>query len=29
VSVFCASFGWLDFDPTNNLMPAGDHVTIP
>jgi len=28
VSVFCASFGWLDFDPTNNVMPAGDHVTI-
>ncbi len=28
VSVFCGSFGWLDFDPTNNLMPAGDHVTI-
>jgi len=28
VSVFCGNFGWLDFDPTNNLMPAVDHVTI-
>ncbi len=28
VSVFSGSFGWLDFDPTNDLMPAGDHVTI-
>ncbi len=28
VSVFCAGFGWLEFDPTNNVMPAGDHVTI-
>ena len=28
VSVFCAGFGWLDFDPTNDVMPAGDHVTI-
>jgi transglutaminase-like putative cysteine protease len=27
-SVFCAGFGWLDFDPTNDVMPAGNHVTI-
>ncbi len=27
-SVFCAGFGWLDFDPTNNVMPNGGHVTI-
>src|SRR5271166_5701252 len=27
-SVFCPGFGWLDFDPTNDLMPAGEHVTI-
>jgi transglutaminase-like putative cysteine protease len=27
-SVFCPGFGWLDFDPTNNLMPTGEHVTI-
>jgi transglutaminase-like putative cysteine protease len=28
VSVFCPSFGWLDFDPTNDLMPRGQHVTL-
>ena len=28
VSVFCPGFGWLDFDPTNNVMPSGSHVTI-
>jgi transglutaminase-like putative cysteine protease len=28
VSVFCQGFGWLDFDPTNDLMPCGEHVTI-
>ena len=28
VSVFCPSLGWLDFDPTNNLMPRGQHVTL-
>ncbi len=28
VSVFCQGFGWLDFDPTNDVMPSGDHVTI-
>jgi transglutaminase-like putative cysteine protease len=28
VSVFCPGFGWLDFDPTNDVMPAARHVTI-
>jgi len=28
VSVFCPGFGWLDFDPTNDAMPSGEHVTI-
>jgi transglutaminase-like putative cysteine protease len=28
VSAFCPGFGWFDFDPTNNVMPHGDHVTI-
>ncbi len=27
-SVFCPGFGWLDFDPTNDVMPSGGHVTI-
>jgi len=28
VSVWCPMFGWLDFDPTNNVMPQGEHVTL-
>jgi len=27
-SVFCPELGWVDFDPTNNLMPETDHVTL-
>jgi len=27
-SVFCPSTGWLDFDPTNNLLPAEEHITV-
>jgi transglutaminase-like putative cysteine protease len=27
-SVFCPGFGWLDFDPTNDLMPQQNHLTI-
>lgn len=27
-SLFCGGFGWLDFDPTNNVTPNGGHVTI-
>jgi transglutaminase-like putative cysteine protease len=28
VSAWCPVFGWQDFDPTNNVMPHGDHVTL-
>jgi transglutaminase-like putative cysteine protease len=28
VSVFFPGTGWLDFDPTNDLMPAESHVTL-
>jgi transglutaminase-like putative cysteine protease len=28
VSVWCPVFGWQDFDPTNNVMPQGDHLTL-
>lgn len=28
VSVWCPLQGWIDFDPTNNLRPALDHVTL-
>ena len=27
-SVFCPGFGWLDFDPTNDTIPHGEHVTL-
>jgi transglutaminase-like putative cysteine protease len=27
-ALFCPEFGWLDFDPTNDVMPAGNHVTV-
>jgi transglutaminase-like putative cysteine protease len=28
VSSYCPGFGWLDLDPTNNLVPSSGHVTI-
>lgn len=28
VSVFCPPLGWVDIDPTNNLIPGPDHVTL-
>jgi transglutaminase-like putative cysteine protease len=28
VSAWCPVFGWQDFDPTNNVMPQGDHFTV-
>jgi len=27
-AVFCPDVGWVDFDPTNNLMPAEEHITV-
>jgi len=27
-AVFCPGAGWVDFDPTNNLMPAEEHITV-
>jgi transglutaminase-like putative cysteine protease len=27
-SAFCPSVGWVDFDPTNNLMPSDEHITV-
>jgi len=27
-SVFCPRVGWVDFDPTNNLMPSAEHITV-
>jgi transglutaminase-like putative cysteine protease len=28
VSVYCPGTGWLDVDPTNNLIPSDGHVTL-
>ena len=28
LSVFCPEFGWIDVDPTNNLIPQQRHVTV-
>jgi transglutaminase-like putative cysteine protease len=28
VSVFCPQSGWVDFDPTNNLLPDLEHITV-
>jgi transglutaminase-like putative cysteine protease len=27
-SVWCPEFGWVDFDPTNNLRPKDEHITL-
>ena len=28
IAVWCPHNGWVDFDPTNNVQPALDHVTL-
>jgi transglutaminase-like putative cysteine protease len=28
VSVFVPNIGWLDFDPTNNVIPSTNHITL-
>ncbi len=28
LSVWCPELGWIDFDPTNNLIPNLEHVTV-
>lgn len=27
-SIFLPGFGWVDFDPTNNLLPSEQHITL-
>lgn len=27
-AVYCPRIGWVDFDPTNNLMPGEEHITV-
>jgi transglutaminase-like putative cysteine protease len=28
VSVFCGDLGWVDYDPTNDVMPSDSHITL-
>jgi transglutaminase-like putative cysteine protease len=28
ISVYCPDLGWVDLDPTNNLMPDTEHITV-
>jgi transglutaminase-like putative cysteine protease len=28
VSVFCPRQGWIDFDPTNDMIPVAEHITV-
>mgnify|MGYP002131144396 FL=1 len=28
VSLYCPRHGWVDFDPTNNLLPNLEHITL-
>ena len=28
LSVFCGELGWMDLDPTNNVIPGTDHITV-
>ena len=28
ISVFCPGYGWVDFDPTNNLIPDAEHISV-
>lgn len=28
ISLYCDGLGWIDVDPTNNLMPSLEHITV-
>lgn len=28
VSVYCPEYGWIDADPTNNVLPSDRHITV-
>ena len=28
LSVYCPGFGWVDVDPTNNVLPSDRHITV-
>ena len=27
-AIYCHGVGWVDFDPTNNVQPADEHITV-
>lgn len=28
LSVYCGELGWIELDPTNNVIPSADHITL-
>ena len=28
ISAYCPTVGWVDFDPTNNVIPSIEHITV-
>ncbi len=28
ISLYCGELGWIDFDPTNSVIPGTDHITL-
>ena len=28
IAVYCGTLGWVDFDPTNNVIPSTHHITV-
>jgi transglutaminase-like putative cysteine protease len=28
LSIYCGTLGWIDLDPTNNLLPTSDHIVV-
>ncbi|HRK36468.1 MAG TPA: transglutaminase family protein [Candidatus Hydrogenedentes bacterium] len=28
LAAYCPTHGWIDFDPTNNIMPMNQHITV-
>jgi transglutaminase-like putative cysteine protease len=28
LSVYCPGYGWVDVDPTNNMLPSDRHITV-
>lgn len=28
LSIYCGAGGWMDLDPTNNVVPAAEHITV-